>query len=680
MKVTGSIKYDGDDSSDEEFIETTKNKYKPKYKIIEEPTYIKEHDPEGLSLIAHSVSIEKFYSQEVKGKYYHYLKKENDKYNNKIFKEKTAANKQDILLWLDQALQQSLADVFNIETQPAASKTLLEKFKESVGENLKNKIKIFGNEGKRRLLFRALESEDGDISFFEDEDTGSELIVNSIEDDGFIATNSGEIVDSINDSPLFETSEMTKLVDDYVENFLIKIKFFNKKIGKFFPEKSRPKMINSTINSIEIDNVGKSILEIINKKKPNGQAGFKPTFDEIEFSNIFKEILKEEKDFVQKRGNTEEVKRKFGFRFKPNLMKKDLKKTYFKKLFNNEELYKKYLPYTVNSLIDEVATKAREEWDSILLKNLKRKKVELKIRLLRGLPEQQYPVSSADFDDFLANIRLVMRFQKRRIRQIKEDNEINKDEFHGEIYSVAWKYNDIKYNGIDLAALETQEITSNYARSDIVPNLDSYPKIWELLIKRYELKSKEIAEYVLNLLKGQKLRELDDKISVKKAIVNLTYLLFGLEVQRNPSSLVLHLMMLDLIANRFEGSDKKKCTFGYFFSHKDKVNLYGGGYMPMSMGKYENEENDNKKTSSHAVQCARTLAGHYGIFAIKPWIYKGESAGENTKVVDEVHELLSRENYVVKKWFEMKKFKFKGKDKKQLAEKIREVIKLVGPS
>lgn len=363
MKVTGSIKYDGDDSSDEEFIETTKNKYKPKYKIIEEPTYIKEHDPEGLSLIAHSVSIEKFYSQEVKGKYYHYLKKENDKYNNKIFKEKTAANKQDILLWLDQALQQSLADVFNIETQPAASKTLLEKFKESVGENLKNKIKIFGNEGKRRLLFRALESEDGDISFFEDEDTGSELIVNSIEDDGFIATNSGEIVDSINDSPLFETSEMTKLVDDYVENFLIKIKFFNKKIGKFFPEKSRPKMINSTINSIEIDNVGKSILEIINKKKPNGQAGFKPTFDEIEFSNIFKEILKEEKDFVQKRGNTEEVKRKFGFRFKPNLMKKDLKKTYFKKLFNNEELYKKYLPYTVNSLIDEVATKAREEWD-----------------------------------------------------------------------------------------------------------------------------------------------------------------------------------------------------------------------------------------------------------------------------------------------------------------------------
>jgi hypothetical protein len=69
-----------------------------------------------------------------------------------------------------------------------------------------------------------------------------------------------------------------------------------------------------------------------------------------------------------------------------------------------------------------------------------------------------------------------------------------------------------------------------------------------------------------------------DKKEFSEFIGNLTYLLFGTEAVRNPASLIIHQMMLDLI------DSNSNLTFSVAFYHNEpnEVKQFSGGVMPMS--------------------------------------------------------------------------------------------------
>ncbi len=195
--------------------------------------------------------------------------------------------------------------------------------------------------------------------------------------------------------------------------------------------------------------------------------------------------------------------------------------------------------------------------------------------------------------EFLANLRLSNRSQIRKIRNyinvpLQKDLALStrnagfstiqtKDTWHSR-----WEFgksNRIQYQ-------QKLILSDEPGRLDWVDNNGSYQNIY-LNLEIYKNRSSgiitdsQIAIWVREILKCENLPLNEGKLmqstklsagdlnSLKRELAGLTFLLFGCEVMRNPASLILHNMMLDLIID-------EKLTWKDVLNTEYKVMLYKG--------------------------------------------------------------------------------------------------------
>jgi hypothetical protein len=279
----------------------------------------------------------------------------------------------------------------------------------------------------------------------------------------------------------------------------------------------------------------------------------------------------------------------------------------------------------------------------------------------------EYQDNSYTIDQFLANLRLCNRSTKRYIKNSESFDPL----FSKQILSRSTRFPASKDY-----AIENQEITSNQNRKDLVINGGSYKDIAEKikmlrekvnknLPKDKKIDDKDIAYWIQQTLKGNTLTSLNyhsDKdcpvtipkyqlAEIKKYIVDITYLLFGTEVVRNPASLIHHQMMLDLIM-----LGNKEMTWEAFFTK---------GLMPMEIAAGD----DNNGVG--AVKASRTKHMQYSRFMPHKYQYPKE-------MVDIFHpkyfELINREGQITKLWLENCTNVFKQNNDKDVTLKIIEKL------
>lgn len=321
----------------------------------------------------------------------------------------------------------------------------------------------------------------------------------------------------------------------------------------------------------------------------------------------------------------------------------------------NPELIKKYILPNIENLRQEWLKQASEVFFNMPAE-INKNRADFKISIKRPVLRDQYNFESRNVAEYFANIRLSYRDQKRLSRQIEEDSS---PLFEKRILQRGWTYNQPKYLG-----LETQALTKNGAKTDLVINLGKYKKISnditeKIILLNVELSNKNaenikdshIASWIIQIIQHKKIENFlykkdgeiipfsrPTKKHLFKLLVDITYLILGCEVIRNPASLVTNVLILQKIA---DGT----LTWKTALNRDDYQDKYGGGDMPMSMGEYNGT--DKKKKQAEPVKAARALQDRYGIFS-HTYRYPGESL-DYSKRTDKlkINELLRREHAII---------------------------------
>lgn len=333
-------------------------------------------------------------------------------------------------------------------------------------------------------------------------------------------------------------------------------------------------------------------------------------------------------------------------------------------LENWERVLDIYTPMTLSSL----CTKFQLNFDDSNIDDLLYKYIDSEmIKFERQVLSQNYSfIYTNDYSivAFIANLRLCNRSTKR---DIKNDVDIPLLINDKKIF-----YRSTIFPASKSAILEKQEITTLKKRNDLVENLGSYQDILQTIYQIVELinlkssekkvNDKEIAFWIRSIINGEKLSSLhyfnsNQQISLhmkeQKCIVdllaNITYLLFGTEVVRNPASLIHHQMMLDIILapnNLVQVRKKilgKKISQPFHLSFADFLDDQKGVLllpMQMTIG------NDQ----IGAVKCARTLHKKYSELLPYPYSYAGDEVDDSKQ---KLYEFINREGSLVEKWFKL---------------------------
>lgn len=245
-----------------------------------------------------------------------------------------------------------------------------------------------------------------------------------------------------------------------------------------------------------------------------------------------------------------------------------------------------------------------------------------------------YSFKSDNPNRFFASLRLARRSRVRKMRQCEADS------IYQETSSVAYLNWQFTANH---TVLERQQISPNLGCSDYVDNLGNYSAICELLKKISSSASDKVndglvAKLIRQTLQGKNLAEIIEQIDIDpkiqkrllEVITNLTYLLFGTEVIRNPASLIIHQMILDLI---LIGETNFEEMFGYYNADQ---RVYGD--MPMAI--------------EHAVSASRQLNNIYQQYMFFPYEYHGaDDKGRPEKIYDLEADIIKGWLVVVKGFF-----------------------------
>lgn len=649
-----ALEADADDSSDddEDFDweqDSSLKKSCEEFKITPTtPKYMIETDPESYSYLVHIMSLEKLHSKEV-NQHYRALKRKT------LPPTKCLASNDTLVAWVKSSIIDLLKNIFSVpETQALAAKQIWNAFNQYDQWLTQASLELVTKHN--RVLFKQM---------------NSHLLLKEVV--CFVLTvqhvmkahiNSCEEKLQIQDPSCFPIDDFERVVNDIIENWLHS-NHLVKLNKRFLSTKDR---VGHQVDAK--DDIDRQIYEEF--KNTDGVSTLNTFCTRTRAQTIFNLICQKE---INKGDSSLIVLTARGYAFKTTTTKTQLEQSDFKKLFyppNFEALTKKYLPYNAQRLKDELSERtALQVTPFKFVETLKKQRKLMGVSLERGLPPQQYTFESKSNDGYYANLRLAMRFQKRRIRH-GADNGTQE-----EVFQAAWRLGKFPY-----AALEEQSIGSNGSRSDLVSNLSSYPEINNLL-QKYPNYHKQIASWINEFLFLDNDR-LDTAIAkenvvkqdifpLKKLIINLTYLLLGCEVQRNPAALVTNRMALQLI-------QAGELTWQNALAKPESKEFCAGGEMPMSMGKYKATKqrgNGEVEVGSDPVKCARVLQKHYGLFAVKPWRYEGELANENSTTRDHDHivELIRRENAVVKKWLILKKL-----NNESLEKQIAAIKELINPA
>lgn len=661
-----------DDSSDEEDIErkaksydteTSLNAYKSKSKFPYEDD----------SFITHSLGIEMLYSTQVNHSYY--PKKATLLGNNAL------PSLAKITEWIENTVTGSIKNIFSLSSQSAVTQKLFEEFLEKYGPIIQaTKEHLFK---EQRSLFRQ-----------EHNNTILPLLENALMPLKEI------LVDFITKIP--EQAELDigantltarKLADNSSIEKLIynsaKIKEWLAKEGLLDPSDPEKPL---TSNQKRYPNLRQKAEEIKQRNLSFGEATLIKIFSEnSEFvveNRIFKnktrlarayavdiihaELARGENSLVK------EIKQSENpvlaeYVLKSMLLPEESPLTNLVKA--RPDFFAKFVLYTTEALKTELLLQI-EAFSKHFLSSLSQQRKQLPIIFERTILPEQHHFSSKNAIGFLVNLRLSNRSQKRNIRQ-KEEDGITK--FDGEIVSRSWKF-----AGSPFSALETQEITTTKARTDLVNNLGSYSNIYSsiqevksLINSEIEKKNSpsiqdaDIARWLRQLLNGEttELFTYHNKIPLpvepkhlkvlSKFCVNLTFLLFGTETVRNPASLITQQMMLDLILSG-------DLTWKQALADDAKLQQFGGGDMPMSMSSHKEKEIKKKKNGevkkkkngevkeviktvkAEPVASARSLHKEYAAEMLYPYQYPGDKQSK----LEKIKALSQREALITQKWTE----------------------------
>lgn len=630
----------GDDSSDEEEIEENMEDYDIRTKYDEfshstVPAYIKEIDPKSYSFLSYILGVRLLYASEVNT--FYYQKKRN------LGKITLNCEPEKIDQWLSITLQETINKVLHLPLQINLTGRLAFKFLKDYSGEVQQLV-VSSHTHLRILLRQSLKN----LASPELEEYLAPL------KEMLLETTADLQLEQYDPPPFFKLNDFHLSTRNFIENFYTQCGLLRAN-GRFACSNNWPRVrANNNLEKIMI----KGAVEY------SGRQDI--TFVKVELIKaVFGKLLALE----MKRGDQSIIEYvENQYRCKHNINENTLRNSTISFLFD-DTLLVRYLPYTDGRLKQELHHNITSDLQETFVDNLTKQKKSLAINLKRTTLPPQFTFVSENILEFQANLRLAMRVQRRRIFQAREDEE--QMTISGEVFQAAWQFGLQKY-----LALENQEITSKGARNDLVINLETYARINEDLnnqrqkinkslekLKITSLDDSIIACWIRDILTtstpkhcsfsatGEVLKF--SKIPSKyqgaflKLLLNLTYLLFGCEVQRNPASLICHQMMLDLIRST---NKDYHLSWTKALSDRENEKNFGGGAMPMSMGAYK--KNDDKKASAHPVPSARVLQKHYGLFAVHAWRYDGEQASESitNKEHNTTRELIARERNLVERW------------------------------
>jgi len=163
----------------------------------------------------------------------------------------------------------------------------------------------------------------------------------------------------------------------------------------------------------------------------------------------------------------------------------------------------------------------------------------------------------------LGNLRISNRSATRKMRRLDLTSQFSADSF-AEFFEIRVPSSDSRiWNISSVPVRESQLVDDSHSRVDLVFESDAakggkYPALYVKLTdfckskKTAGIDEKVFARLIkFNLgISGEddeELKELLKDKQLKQFVAKISYLLFGCEVARNPASLVMHAMMLDLI-------------------------------------------------------------------------------------------------------------------------------------
>jgi hypothetical protein len=652
---------DGDDSSDEEDskvrlknydIETAYNEYSDK--IQQEVAYlahfVKEDGDPDYCFITNALGIKLLLHSDVNNAYY--KRKSDKKLHNVIeFNDNDADEDQILAEWIKNAIEKTIKKVLNSNGKGVIAKILLET-SESIIQKIINDLLIH-----KRLLFLQLRSNESNhktSQLFEpldqfckefDETRASPFRLNKFVRNSLVEATKAYIVNYINNNQLSNQGKLLNSKDKTlrIEALYDEATSFDREIlDKLRPARGSTRIVNIATKY----------------KKALAEIRIRQSLEDAKEE----ELVDEDND---------------GYFFIESEIPDDSALYWLYEA--DAEFVAKYLQIGID---DDFKNKFLEKFLVEFPKQLQAIKKDHAIHLSRGRLKPQHQFSSKTVQEFFANLRLSYLDELRQIRNAKELAEDKYAVVKSKKSQRSWQLGERE------TALEDQEATKNGARKDLVINLSNYEGVYDELallkskINRYlkdhelqEIDDSDFARWMKEILLHAEVdglyyadgkRKLNIPRHLSKSLedffVNFVYLIVGCEGQRAPSSLIVIPMALELIEKgklswKKALNKEKKVGQGVIGSHSRHI-PYGGGEIPMTMGKYENEnvnEEDNvkkKKLKSEVVPCMRTLQQHYGLFTPKKWSYPGDILNENNQQDQrKVGELVRRHNKIVTKWF-----------------------------
>lgn len=667
----------GDDSSDEEEIAIRRSKYDI-HKTIAEYTVQRGHNSYAQgSLLAHAAGVELLYSEKVNAR--HYAQKA------EILGPTILPSEEKMQEWLATTISKSIAEVLYVPSQNTATKALTKAFLEENATVIQQTTQALLQQQRSLLRQRhhqtPLPALNEALSPLKQSLQAFINVIPARKDLVFATMNTLSARKLAQDPKIRAALSDQQRAITFLDNHGL-LSPADKSKTLTSNQKSKPNMkkrvdelkVNRRLSfeeAILLDVVNDGISGYVSSKLSAHQAKLAEAacvdFIQAELGRRQHSVL-----FETRAAHTNDpVTKEYEFTTTPNLQNSPLRTLQAV----SPEAFAQFLPYSADRLREEIAMQMGE-FSGIFVSRLAASRKELGVTLERTILPEQHSFRSNNATEFLANIRLSNRSQIRHIRQAQEEEG---NTIQGETVSRGWQF-----AGVPHMALETQEITTNGARTDLVVNLGNYKAVSDEIrgvvhTANSELEKKftgkSIARWVRQIINGEMGSRFTytngDEIplspahrkQLQKLCVNLASLILGTESARNPASLITQQMMLDLIISG-------DLSWETALADEAKKQAYGGGAMPMSMGTYEGgikKEGDSpSKLKAEPVPCARKLQEEYGPYLVHPYRYPGESQSNSSKT----EELRKREFEIVKKWAD--KFAPKANTLAETITKIRE--------
>lgn len=637
-----SFETDGDDSSDEESVTQAAGHFEifdsmATFKAREVDGYaLKKADPGAYSFYAYAKGLQILYSPEVNRVYY-------DK-KRQLLQITNDIDSDVFVNWLYAAVGSALSDCFEAHSCP---ETLLELVAISAEFDTNDCIQTLAT--ARRLLLCQSQSAELLPAMSDLLTPISDVIRLAVE--SLTKNDSCQPVERFTLSELSTDAKWQAYIDAKVRGYL-REKEITKENGALLAQRSRKAKVRVVVpGSVFEQTIIARFADIACRDFQASLIQCRPELAKIHLETV----LTAADQVVQRKDEQYEFVRAFDWLSHPELQNLEA------------ETARKYIPSDPERVRVALLERFDSDFKGRFAHHFYVKRKDVAFDWERTELPTQYTFTSKCLVEYLANLRLSYRDQKRHQRQRLDDGGYLK----GVTFQRAWQFGEMHE-----AALEDQEVTKRITKRDKVLDLSNYQGIYtELRSRRQalnenispkEISDSDIARWVLHIIQHKPvdtlftdkmgapilLKRVDAK-QMRQFLTSLSYLIFGCEVLRNPAGLVTQLIMLEQIRDNkltWQGALAKQVATNKGTVHKSKRSIpYGGGRMPMSMGSYEHQADGEEKTvtkRSEPVPCARTLQAQYGLFAVRRYQYMGEAA--TAAKSSEVCELVRREKQLVK--------------------------------